>query len=115
MQADPSNITVLQVLPSLVTGGVERGTIEITQAIVGAGWTGLVASAGGRLVAAVKRAGGRHLTLPLDEPGPADDLAQCRAARGGDPGRAGGDRACPLAGAGVVRVAGLPAHRARIS
>jgi glycosyltransferase involved in cell wall biosynthesis len=65
MQADPSNITVLQVLPSLVTGGVERGTIEINQAIVGAGWTGLVASAGGRLVPAVRRAGGRHIVLPL--------------------------------------------------
>lgn len=59
------NVTVLQVLPSLVTGGVERGTIEIAQAIAGAGWTSLVASAGGRLVAAVERAGGRHITLPL--------------------------------------------------
>jgi glycosyltransferase involved in cell wall biosynthesis len=56
---------VLQVLPSLVTGGVERGTIEINQAIVGAGWTSLVASAGGRLVPAVRRAGGRHIVLPL--------------------------------------------------
>ena len=45
---------MLQVLPSLVTGGVERGTIEITQAIADAGWTALVASAGGRLVPAVR-------------------------------------------------------------
>ncbi len=60
-----SGITVLQVLPSLVTGGVERGTVEITQAIVGAGWRALVASAGGRLVAAIEAAGGRHVTLPL--------------------------------------------------
>ena len=37
------NVTVLQVLPSLVTGGVERGTIEITQAVTRAGWTALVA------------------------------------------------------------------------
>jgi glycosyltransferase involved in cell wall biosynthesis len=59
------NVVVLQVLPSLVTGGVERGTIEITQAVADAGWTALVASAGGRLVAAVERAGGRHITLPL--------------------------------------------------
>ena len=43
MDRDPSNVTVLQVLPSLVTGGVERGTVEINQAIVGVGWTGLVA------------------------------------------------------------------------
>ncbi len=42
--------TVLQVLPSLVTGGVERGTIEIAQALVAAGWQAVVASAGGPLV-----------------------------------------------------------------
>lgn len=66
----PGNVTVLQVLPSLVTGGVERGTIEITQAIAAAGWTALVASAGGRLVAAVERAGGRHITLPLTSKNP---------------------------------------------
>ena len=65
MADDRSNVTVLQVLPSLVTGGVERGTIEITQAIADAGWTALVASAGGPLVSAVQRAGGRHITLPL--------------------------------------------------
>jgi glycosyltransferase involved in cell wall biosynthesis len=56
---------VLQVLPSLVTGGVERGTIEITQAIAEAGGVPLVASAGGKLVAAVEWAGGRHVALPL--------------------------------------------------
>lgn len=60
------NLAVLQVLPSLVTGGVERGTIEITEAIAGAGATALVASGGGRLVPVVERAGGRHITLPLD-------------------------------------------------
>jgi glycosyltransferase involved in cell wall biosynthesis len=59
------NIAVLQVLPSLVTGGVERGTIEMTHAIADAGWTAVVASAGGRLVPVVERAGGRHIALPL--------------------------------------------------
>jgi len=61
---------VLQVLPSLVTGGVERGTIEITDAVTGANGIALVASAGGRLVAAVERAGGRHFTLPLTAKNP---------------------------------------------
>ena len=56
---------ILQVLPSLVTGGVERGTIEITQAISEARAAALVVSAGGPLVPAVGRAGGRHVTLPL--------------------------------------------------
>ena len=57
--------TVLQVLPSLVTGGVERGTIEITQAVVEAEGIALVASAGGPMVTAVHRMGGRHVRLPL--------------------------------------------------
>ena len=65
MGGSSGNIVVLQVLPSLVTGGVERGTIEMTQAIAEAGWSPLVASAGGRLVPAVEHAGGRHISLPL--------------------------------------------------
>jgi glycosyltransferase involved in cell wall biosynthesis len=56
---------VLQVLPSLGTGGVERSTVEMTQAVALAGGIPLVASAGGPLVAAVERAGGRHIQLPL--------------------------------------------------
>ena len=62
----PGNVTVLQVLPSLVTGGVERGTVEITRAVAEAGGVALVASAGGRMVSAVEHAGGRHITLPLE-------------------------------------------------
>jgi glycosyltransferase involved in cell wall biosynthesis len=65
MAGDTGNVTILQVLPALITGGVERGTIEITQAVASAGWAALVASSGGRLVPAVESAGGRHLTLPL--------------------------------------------------
>ncbi len=56
---------ILQVLPSLVTGGVERGTVEMSEAVARAGWTALVASAGGRMIAEVERAGGRHVALPL--------------------------------------------------
>jgi glycosyltransferase involved in cell wall biosynthesis len=65
---------VLQVLPSLVTGGVERGTVEIAAAVAAAGWGSLVASAGGPLVDAVARAGGRHLALPLAAKNPATIL-----------------------------------------
>ncbi len=57
--------TVLQVLPALDSGGVERGTVEIVEALSARGWTALVASQGGRLVPAIERAGGRHITLPL--------------------------------------------------
>jgi len=65
MASLPPGTVVLQVLPSLETGGVERGTVEIVQAIVAAGGTALVASEGGRLVGAVEQAGGRHVRLPM--------------------------------------------------
>jgi glycosyltransferase involved in cell wall biosynthesis len=61
---------VLQVLPSLVTGGVERSTVEIAQALVEAEATALIASAGGPLVFQIERAGGHHLTLPLTTKSP---------------------------------------------
>ena len=63
-------LVVLQVLPSLDGGGVERGTIEVAAAITQAGGLALVASAGGRLVPHIERAGGRHFTLPLDSKRP---------------------------------------------
>jgi glycosyltransferase involved in cell wall biosynthesis len=58
--------TILQVLPRLQSGGVERGTIEITDAIAKEGWRALVASAGGPLIPNITHAGGEHITLPLD-------------------------------------------------
>lgn len=66
-----ADTTILQVLPRLETGGVERGTVEMVQAIVAAGANALVASAGGRMVAAVERAGGTHIPLPLASKNPA--------------------------------------------
>ena len=68
----PPGTTVLQVLPTLDSGGVERGTVEMAQAIRDAGARALVASAGGRLVPLVERAQGRHAKLPLDTKTPAD-------------------------------------------
>jgi len=56
---------VLQVIPSLVSGGVERGTVEIAAALKDAGWTALVASAGGPMERELARAGVEHITLPL--------------------------------------------------
>lgn len=57
--------TILQVLPRLETGGVERGTIEIAEGIVRAGGRALVASEGGRMVRELTRVGAEHVTLPL--------------------------------------------------
>jgi glycosyltransferase involved in cell wall biosynthesis len=61
---------VLQVVPSLITGGVERGTVEIAQAIAEAGATALVASAGGPLARQIESASGIHITLPLTTKSP---------------------------------------------
>ena len=65
----------------LETGGVERGTVEITQAIRAAGCRAIVASAGGRLVPAVTRAGGRHISLPLATKDPVNILLNARRLR----------------------------------
>ena len=62
--------TVLQVLPRLVTGGVERGTVEVAQALIAAGWKAVVASAGGPMVRELERAGAIHVELPLASKNP---------------------------------------------
>ena len=65
MRPLPPSTTILQVLPRLEAGGVERGTVEMAQAICAAGGAALVASAGGRMASGIERGGGRHVTLPL--------------------------------------------------
>ncbi len=65
-----SGQTILQVLPALEKGGVERGTVEMVQAIVSAGGKALVASQGGSLVSQILEVGGEHLTLPLRSKSP---------------------------------------------
>jgi glycosyltransferase involved in cell wall biosynthesis len=67
--SDPYPV-ILQVLPALGGGGVERGTVEIAGAIVRAGGAALVASAGGRMSKLVERAGGRNVVLPLNRRDP---------------------------------------------
>ena len=61
---------ILQVLPALGQGGVERGTVEIAQALSAAGIPNAVASAGGRLECALDEMGVEHLRLPLDRKNP---------------------------------------------
>ena len=61
----PPGATILQVLPSLNSGGVERGAVEMAEAITLAGGRALVASAGGRMVRLVEHAGGEHVWLDL--------------------------------------------------
>lgn len=62
--------TVLQVLPSLVTGGAERGCVDISRAVVEAGGTAIVVSSGGPMEHELTRAGATHVTLPVDSKNP---------------------------------------------
>ncbi|KTG18012.1 glycosyl transferase [Guyparkeria sp. XI15] len=52
-------------LPALDGGGVERGTLEIAEALVRAGHRAIVVSEGGRLVEELEALGGEHITLPV--------------------------------------------------
>jgi glycosyltransferase involved in cell wall biosynthesis len=61
---------VLQVVPRLVTGGVERGAVDIAVAVAEAGGTSLVASEGGPMEYELRRAGVAHVKLPLASKNP---------------------------------------------
>lgn len=58
-------LTVIQLLPALESGGVERSTLEIAQALVAAGHRAVVVSAGGRLLPALLATGAEHVTLDI--------------------------------------------------
>jgi glycosyltransferase involved in cell wall biosynthesis len=58
-------LIVVQLLPALSSGGVERSTLEIAEALVAAGHGSVVVSAGGRLVDALQTAGSRHVCLDI--------------------------------------------------
>lgn len=62
--------TVLQVLPALVSGGVERGTVDVARALVEAGWRAIVVSRGGPMVHELERVGATHVTLPVHSKNP---------------------------------------------
>ena len=56
---------VMQLLPELNSGGVERGTLEIARALIANGHESLVVSNGGRMVAQLEAEGSTHLKLPV--------------------------------------------------
>lgn len=66
---DPSHplpsVKVLQLLPELNAGGVERGTLEIAAFLRSRGHEALVVSNSGRLVPELERTGARHIPMPV--------------------------------------------------
>lgn len=63
-------LTVVQVLPAMESGGVERSTLEIADALVQAGHRAIVVSAGGRLVAKLNALGAEHVALDIGRKSP---------------------------------------------
>lgn len=68
---DPErSATVLQVLPALNTGGVERSTVEVAEAVVEANGRAIVVSSGGTMVYELTRVGAEHIEIPAHSKNP---------------------------------------------
>lgn len=65
-----SGKTILQVIPDLAAGGAERTTVEMAEAITGAGGRALVVSTGGRLEGALADAGGELIIMKVASKNP---------------------------------------------
>ena len=60
-----SQLTIVQLLPQLNAGGVERGTLEINRALVAEGHRSIVISGGGQLVPQLQNEGGEHVQMQV--------------------------------------------------
>jgi glycosyltransferase involved in cell wall biosynthesis len=65
-----ARFTVLQLIPSMQSGGAEQSCIDVTAAITQAGGQAIVATAGGRWVPELIRAGAKVILLPLRSKNP---------------------------------------------
>ena len=61
----PSSYSVLQVVPELDAGGVERTVLDVAEALVADGHAAHVVSAGGRLVEPLLDLGAKHYTMEV--------------------------------------------------
>lgn len=63
-------LTVVQLLPALEAGGVERSALEIAEALVRAGHRAIVVSKGGRLLPQLEALGAEHVQLDIGRKSP---------------------------------------------
>ena len=56
---------VLQILPQLNIGGVERGTLDLSKALIHKGHQSFVISGGGVLVDELTQCGAKHYEIPV--------------------------------------------------
>jgi glycosyltransferase involved in cell wall biosynthesis len=73
-----SSPAIVQIVPSLNTGGAERTTIDVAEALHAAGFKALVASEGGRMEAELTAKGGELIRLPLNVKAPHKLIANAR-------------------------------------
>ena len=62
--------TIVQILPALNTGGVERGVVEISKALIDNDFRSIVISSGGYMVPQLKRNGTTHYELDVHTKNP---------------------------------------------
>ena len=62
--------TIVQILPALNTGGVERGVVEISKALIDFDFRSIVISSGGYMVPQLKRNGTIHYKLDVQTKNP---------------------------------------------
>ncbi len=60
-------MNILQIVPRLDLGGVERGVLDFSEYLIKNGYKSVVISAGGRLVKELEKQGAFHYTLPVDK------------------------------------------------
>jgi len=65
---------VLQIIPEMDSGGVERGTLELARYLGAQGHESLVISGGGKIVPQLEACGTRHITLPVGRKRPSSLL-----------------------------------------
>ncbi len=70
LRFDSLGLSLMQVLPRLEGGGVERTTVDIAEAVVKAGGQALVVSEGGPMEVELKRVGALHEKLPVASKNP---------------------------------------------
>ncbi len=72
---------IVQVLPELNQGGVERGTAEFSRELIQRGHRSTVISAGGTLAPQIEADGGQHITLDVCSKNPLTFFARVRKLR----------------------------------
>lgn len=70
MPNNPKNRTIVQVLPRLNAGGVERTTLDISEGIIARGWRSVIVVESGEYIEAAEKAGANVIKIPTASKNP---------------------------------------------